>query len=154
MTAHYTLDWLNSFKLKDIHKLREKQAGQRQTILATATFVNSALSQLMQGKTAIWGIKENNNGQFLGTFSLKHIDFPSHAVTLAANFTVPQQAPQILKEVVPHVFKMLETDFKLQTIYVPNEQSADFSGVLAGMNFEENAEQKQGQVVKFTQRIA
>ena len=28
MTAHYTLDWLNAFKLKDINELKRSELGQ------------------------------------------------------------------------------------------------------------------------------
>ncbi|WP_244055374.1 hypothetical protein [Ligilactobacillus pabuli] len=153
MTTHYTLDWLNAFKLKDIHHLREVELQQRQPLVQTASFVNQAMSQLMHGKTAIWGIKQTNSDQFLGTFSLFQIDLPNRAATVQASLLMEGSQTELLTEVVPHILRMLQTDLKFQTIFVPQVQEKQFAPALAELKFEKSLQQKQPQIVEYSYQL-
>lgn len=153
MTTHYTLDWLNAFKLKDIHHLREFELQQRQPLVQTASFVNQAMSQLMHGKTAIWGIKQTNSDQFLGTFSLFQIDLPNRAATVQASLLMEGTQTELLTEVVPHILRMLQTDLKFQTIFVPQVQEKQFAPALAELKFEKSLQQKQPQIVEYSYQL-
>ncbi|MHA8110197.1 hypothetical protein ACYATP_01580 [Lactobacillaceae bacterium Melli_B4] len=63
MTAHYTLDWLTQFKVKDVDQLRK-------TLFTDQTddpsdFINSVMRKVMDGDQLWWAISDKQ-GQLIG----------------------------------------------------------------------------------------
>lgn len=154
MTARYTLDWLNAFKLKDINELKQSELNQEHSMLETASFVNYAMRQVMHGKSAIWGVKENQTGRFIGIISLQNIDLDGKTAQLFASF-LPSDLDQTdtLTEVVPHVIGMLQTDFNFKYLFVSQSQVAIFLPALLQSKFEKVESTKDAALVEFIKTI-
>ncbi|GEN48762.1 hypothetical protein [Ligilactobacillus pobuzihii] len=154
MTARYTLDWLNAFKLKDINELKQSELNQEHSMLETASFVNYAMRQVMHGKSAIWGVKENQTERFIGIISLQNIDLVGKAAQLFASF-LPSDLDQTdtLTEVVPHVIGMLQTDFNFKYLFVSQSQVAIFLPALLQSKFEKVESTKDAALVEFIKTI-
>lgn len=154
MTEHYTLDWLNAFKLKDINELKRSELGQEHSMLETASFVNYAMRQVMHGKSAIWGVKENQPEQFIGIISLQNIDLDGKTAQLSASFLPPDlDQTNTLTEVVPHVIRMLQTDINFKYLFVAQTQVASFLPALTQLKFEQVESTKDAALVEFVKSI-
>lgn len=153
MTTHYTLDWLNAFKLKDIHDLQRSEGDGSVTLLQTAAYVNRSMSQIMHGNSAVWGIKENKTGNFVGTFSLRNIDLQGRSTKIEVNFLETDAKKTILNEIVVHIFQMLQTDLKFNSIYIDSNAVADFEEALSELEFERVEYTGEPNIAKFMQAV-
>lgn len=149
MTSNYTLDWLNAFKLKDVHAMRVSKLGNKVTMLQTASYVNQSMSQVMHGNAAIWGVKENKTGYFVGILALQNVDLQGRSARISASFVDGSEGKNILREIVVHVIKMLRTDLKLNSLFVAEKAVADFTPVLAELNFEQVEYSEEPALAKF-----
>ena len=77
MSVHYTMDWLTTFKIKDIFQLRadrqiaaESGRGFDQKITDTARYINRSMRLVMSNNALLYGIKDRANGDFLGSFCI------------------------------------------------------------------------------------
>ncbi|KRM71715.1 GNAT family N-acetyltransferase [Lacticaseibacillus brantae] len=126
MSAHYTMDWLTSFTVKDIFALRHDQSvatgSGRQAdaqITDTVTYVNQAMRLVMSNQALLYGIEDRLTQAFLGSFGLLEIHDQQAQVQFELLPTV--QAQGVMGEVLPRMigFAFFELGLTELTATVP-----------------------------------
>ncbi|GEK29646.1 GNAT family N-acetyltransferase [Furfurilactobacillus siliginis] len=121
MTAHYVLDWLTTYKVKDVFALRHDasvaQASGRSVdtdIMATAAYVNHMMSLVMNNNALIWGVGDKVTNDYLGTFMLWDVSEKSAAVGYELLPAMQQQG--VMGEVLTHMISFAFDELHLQQL--------------------------------------
>lgn len=109
MSRHYTLDWLTTFKLKEIYALRREsdvaQAQQRPVdadITASAHFVNRAMALVMSNQALLYGIRARQEDALLATFGFYGFSTDRKCATVRMASAKGASA-EVLGEVLPRM---------------------------------------------------
>lgn len=121
MTAHYVLDWLTTYKVKDVFTLRHDamvaQASGRPVdadIMATAAYVNHMMSLVMNNNALVWGVGDKVTSDYLGTFMLWDVTETSAAVGYELLPSMQQHG--VMGEVLTHMVSFAFDELHLQKL--------------------------------------
>ena len=126
MSAHYTMDWLTSFTVKEIFALRHDPAVAAASgrlpddqITDTVTYVNQAMRLVMSNQALLYGIQDRLTTAFLGTFGLFDVTDNQAEVRFELLPNVQQQG--VMGEVLPRMigFAFFELGLTQLTAVVP-----------------------------------
>mgnify|MGYP000885396150 CR=1 FL=1 len=136
MTKHYELDWLTTFKVKEIFALRHDASVAKltnrdvdATIMDTAAHVNRVMSKIMHNDALVWGIGDKRTGEFLGTFGFD--SFVADRTTAAITFELLPSAQRqgVMSEVLSHMLSFAFDELDLQKV-IATVQSANVQTVM------------------------
>ncbi|MFD1671970.1 GNAT family N-acetyltransferase [Agrilactobacillus yilanensis] len=160
MTSHYTLDWLTSFTVKEVHQLRQNQVlakAARRTfdtdLTQTVRYINQAMRAVMGNQALIWGIQTRQQPNFLGIFQFRNFNLLDKSAEIRFELLPAHQHQGILGEVLNHMsqFAFDELDLKrLKAITYQDQTAAKTLLTQSGFQFCENLtvlsqdQQKQG----------
>lgn len=123
MTAHYVLDWLTMYKVKDIFTLRNDATVAARSgrdidadLMATTTYVNRTMSQVMNNEALIWGIGDKLTQQYLGTFSLLHFDEHRDTAEIQFELLPTIQRHGVMTEVLTHMISFAFDELSLKRV--------------------------------------
>lgn len=109
MSVHYTMDWLTLFKAKDVLTMRQNleiaKAQARpvdKTIGDTAHFINRAMALVMGNKALLYGIRDRQSDELVGTFGLFGFTTDGKCATVRMA-TLPETDSAVLPEVLPRM---------------------------------------------------
>lgn len=143
LSAHYRLDWLTLFKLKEVYALRHDPAQAAQsgretdaTIEDTARYVNQAMRLIMRNEALLYGIGDKKTQVMLGSICLWQFDAALTQGQLRFE-VLPAGADQaVMTEVLPRVvgFAFFELGLsQLQAVLPANATEA--IGLLTAAHF-------------------
>ncbi|MCX2455106.1 GNAT family N-acetyltransferase [Lacticaseibacillus nasuensis] len=128
LSAHYRLDWLTTFKLKDVFALRHdaQAAAQSDRPVATsfeeaARTLNRAMLDVMNNNALLYGIGSRQTGALLGSFAIAH--FAADRTTATVQFeTLPTTDREVMVEVLPRMvgFAFFELGLTQVTAQLPD----------------------------------
>lgn len=109
MSRHYTLDWLTTFKLKEIYTLRREldvaEAQQRPIdadITVSAHFVNRAMALVMGNQALLYGVRTRQEDALVATFGFYGFSTDRKCATVRmANAADADDA--VLNEILPRM---------------------------------------------------
>lgn len=134
MTKHYELDWLTTFKVKEVFELRHDSNIARlvnrdvdATIMDTAAHVNRVMSKIMNNDALVWGIGDKRTGEFLGTFGFDSFTVDRKNAAITFELLPSAQRQGVMSEVLSHMlsfaFDELLTDTVIAKVSRDNEAS-------------------------------
>ncbi|HAT53798.1 MAG TPA: N-acetyltransferase [Lactobacillus sp.] len=158
MTQHYELDWLTTFKVKDVFALRNDAdlAGKMnrdpdKTIMVTAAHVNRVMSAIMHNDALVWGIGDKQSHAFLGIFGFDV--FTADKKTTEISFEIAPGAQQrgVMTEVLSHMLSFAFDELLVSTVIakVSPEDTVTLK-LLAGQGF--TAERAENNLTKMILR--
>lgn len=130
MTAHYALDWLTIFSLKDIHELltNEVVAKQAQKTIVdnldqTVSYVNGAMQAVMKNQKLIWGVSDHELTRFMGVFELGPFDQDQKSADIFFALLPQYQKHGVMSEILDYITKFAFQELELGqlTAEVPME---------------------------------
>ncbi|MGV0168237.1 GNAT family N-acetyltransferase [Furfurilactobacillus sp. WILCCON 0119] len=128
MTAHYVLDWLTTYKVKDVFALRHDMtvaslSGRTvdETLTETATYVNQMMSRVMSNQALVWGIGDQRTQTYLGTVMLTDFKTEQSQATISIEVVANEDQQVISREVLLHTlaFSREELGLTMLTADVP-----------------------------------
>ncbi|WP_125706173.1 GNAT family N-acetyltransferase [Lacticaseibacillus daqingensis] len=124
LSAHYQLDWLTLYRLKDIYRLRQDvdQAALSgrtvdHSIEATAHYVNEAMRFVMADNSLLYGIGDRQSKAFLGSICLWRFDSAMTEAQLRFE-VLPETPAAVMAEILPRVAGFAFFELGLSTLYV------------------------------------
>ncbi|WP_262315911.1 GNAT family N-acetyltransferase [Lacticaseibacillus parakribbianus] len=140
LSAHYQLDWLTLFRLKDVHALRadavQAALSGREvdtSIEATARYVNRSMQLVMGDQALLYGIGDRTTGAFLGSICLWN--FNEAKTTAQLRFEALATTPAaVMAEVLPRVAGFAFFELGLQSLFVVVPQEAAAARALLAAN--------------------
>ncbi|WP_125768012.1 hypothetical protein [Lapidilactobacillus wuchangensis] len=115
LTEHYTLDWLTTTSLKEVHQLLPKISSSYawQNFSQSAQFLNQTMLTIMRNQQLVWGITRRSENTLVGVASLTH--FTSEQVQLTLQpLPSDRHIPQINQETLLYL-----TAFVLAELAIP-----------------------------------
>ncbi len=148
MTAHYTLDWLTAFKVKEINALRQ-DAGVAQAmhrpaaahLTDTVEYVSHEMLQIMSDKKLVWGIQERSNQTFLGIFVFQNFDKAANSAEVQYELLPQFQQQGIMSEILQHMTRFAFDELhlaQLQAVIYQDQPGADAVLKNAGFHVRED----------------
>ncbi|WP_179396143.1 GNAT family N-acetyltransferase [Lacticaseibacillus absianus] len=124
LSAHYQLDWLTLYRLKDVARLRQDPlqaavSGRAvdDSIEATARYVNRAMRLVMADESLLYGIGDRQSKAFLGSICLWHFDAARTTAQLRVEL-LPEVDAAVLTEILPRVAGFAFFELGLAHLYV------------------------------------
>ncbi len=119
MSAHYTMDWLTTFKAKDVLVMRQNveialaQGRPVDTGIAdTAHFINRAMALVMGNKALLYGIRDRKTDELVGTFGIYGFSTDGRCATVRLA-TLPETPNEVMAEVLPRMLGFAVHELKL-----------------------------------------
>ncbi|GAB6092787.1 GNAT family N-acetyltransferase [Furfurilactobacillus curtus] len=143
MTAHYVLDWLTMYKVKDIFALRHDETVAAMIgrnvdadLMTTTTYVNRTMSQVMNNEALIWGIGDKLTQQYLGTFSFLHFDTNRTVAEIQFELLPVIQQHGVMTEVLTHMMSFAFDELNLKRLLANvSEENRAASDLLIAQGF-------------------
>lgn len=136
MTKHYELDWLTTFKVKEVFELRHDSNIARlvnrdvdATIMDTAAHVNRVMSKIMNNDALVWGIGDKRTGEFLGTFGFDSFTVDRKNAAITFELLPSAQRQGVMSEVLSHMLSFAFDELDLQKV-IATVQSANVQSVM------------------------
>ena len=135
MSVHYTMDWLTTFKIKDIFQLRadrqiaaESGRGFDQKITDTARYINRSMRLVMSNNALLYEIKDRANGDFLGSFCIWNFSEKKTVAQVRFETLAEHQGEGVMSEVLKRMLGFAFFELGLKRVYVilpaTNERAA------------------------------
>lgn len=123
LSAHYTLDWLTTSKLKDVYTLRADPVQAALSARAvddsptsTAHYVNRAMHAVMGNQALIYGVTARAPHAFVGSVALVHFDAERTHARLQVE-TLASDPEAFYAEIIPRVCGFAFFELGLTTVY-------------------------------------
>ncbi|KRO16261.1 GNAT family N-acetyltransferase [Lacticaseibacillus saniviri] len=147
MSAHYTLDWLTTFTVKEVFALRHdatiaQQSGREvdTDLTATVHYINRSMHLVMSNQALLYGIKDRETNQFLGSFCIWNFDQDLSQAQIRFELLPEVQHQGVMSEVLARMveFAFVELGLNQLVAELPAPNSALTSLLLAN-HFEQIA---------------
>ena len=136
MSVHYTMDWLTTFKIKDIFQLRADrqiaaESGREfdQKITDTARYINRSMRLVMSNNALLYGIKDRTNNDFLGSFCIWNFSEKKTVAQVRFETLAKRQGEGVMSEVIKRMLGFAFFELGLKRVYVilpaNNERAAN-----------------------------
>lgn len=132
LSAHYRLDWLTTFTLKDVYALRADAALAAQSnrpvassIQDAAKTLNRAMLAVMENRALLYGIGDRQSGALLGSAYLHEFAADRSTASLQLEL-LPTTARAVGAEILPRIagFGFFELGLHALTAHLPETATA------------------------------
>ena len=125
MSVHYTMDWLTTFKIKDIFQLRADrqvaaESGREfdQKITDTARYINRSMRLVMSNNALLYGIMDRASHEFLGSFCIWNFSQKKTVAQVRFETLASHQGEGIMSEVIKRMLGFAFFELGLKRVYV------------------------------------